>query len=58
MNEEIEYFQKNHTWQLDKKSKDQKIVGCKWVFKWKKGFPRVKDVRFKVRLVVKDYTQK
>ena len=31
MNEEIESLQKNHTWQLVEKPKNQKIVGCKWV---------------------------
>ena len=29
MNGEIESFQKNFTWQLVEKPKDQKIVGCK-----------------------------
>ena len=29
MKEEIEPLQKNHTWQLVEKPKNQKIVGCK-----------------------------
>ena len=29
MNEEIESLQKNHTWKLVEKPKNQKIVGCK-----------------------------
>ena len=47
MNEENEYFQKNHTWQLIQKPKYQKIVGCKQVFKRNGRIPRVKDARFK-----------
>ena len=58
MNEKIESLQKNHTWQLVEKLKNQKIVGCKWVFKRKKGIPRVEDARFKAYLVAKGYTQK
>ncbi|KAL6317680.1 hypothetical protein AAG906_030434 [Vitis piasezkii] len=58
MNEKIESLQKNHTWQLVEKLKNQKIVGCKWVFKRKEGIPRVEDARFKAYLVAKGYTQK
>ena len=56
MNEEIESLQKNHTWKLIEKPKNQKIVGCKWVFKRKEGIPRVENAKFKVRLVAKGYT--
>ena len=35
MNEEIESLHKNHTWELVKPPKGQKIVGNKWVFKKK-----------------------
>ena len=34
------------------------IVGCKWIFKRKKGIPELEDARFKARLVAKGYTQK
>ena len=47
MNEKIESLQKNHTWQLVEKPKNQKIVGCKWVFKRKEGIIGVEDARFK-----------
>ena len=51
-------LQKNHTWQIVEKPKNQKIIGCKLVFKRKKGTLGVEDVRFKGRLVTKGYTQK
>ncbi|ONK68535.1 uncharacterized protein A4U43_C05F12950 [Asparagus officinalis] len=35
----------------------QKIVGCKWVFKKKEGAPDTDSVRYKARLVAKDYSQ-
>ena len=34
------------------------IVGCKWIFKRKKGIPELEDARFKALFVAKDYTQK
>jgi hypothetical protein len=58
MGEEIESLHKNKTWELVKKPKGQKIVGCKWVFKRKEGTPGVEDARYKARLVAKGYTQK
>lgn len=56
MSEEVESLHKNHTWELVKPPKGQKIVGCKWVFKIKEGTPG--DARFKARLVAKGYTQR
>ena len=47
MNEKIESLQKNHTWQLVEKPKNQKIVGYKWVFKRKEGILGVENARFK-----------
>ena len=58
MNKETEFLQKNHTWQLVEKAKNQNIVGCKWLFKRNEGIPRVKNARFKACLVAKGYTQK
>jgi hypothetical protein len=58
MGEEIESLHKNQTWELVKPPKGQKIVGCKWVFKKKKGIPRVENARFKAQLVAKGYTQR
>ncbi|KAL6340444.1 hypothetical protein AAG906_006108 [Vitis piasezkii] len=58
MNEETESLQKNHTWQLVEKPKNQNIVGCKWVFKINEGILGIEDARFKARLVAKGYAQK
>ncbi|RVW71344.1 Retrovirus-related Pol polyprotein from transposon TNT 1-94 [Vitis vinifera] len=58
MNEKTESLQKNHTWQLVEKPKNQKIVGCKWVFKRNEGILGIEDARFKARLVAKGYAQK
>ena len=58
MHEEIESLHKNETWELVKLPKEQRVVGCKWIFKMKEGTPGVEDVRFKARLVAKGYTQK
>ena len=38
--------------------KNKKVIGCKWVYAKKEGFPSKNDVRFKVRLVAKGYAQK
>ena len=58
MNEDIESLQKNHTWKLVEKPKNQKIVGCKWLFKRNEEILREEDARFKTRLVEKGHTQK
>lgn len=33
-------------------------MGCKWIYKVKKGVPSVKPQRYKARLVAKGFTQK
>ena len=43
---------KNKTWILVEKPKQQRLVGCKWIFKKKKG------ARFKARSVAKGFTQR
>ena len=48
MNEEIESLQKNLTWKLVEKLKNQKIVGCKWVFKRNEGISRVRMLGLKL----------
>ena len=58
MNEEIESLQKNHTWQLVKKPKNQKIVDYEWLFKRNERILGMEDARFKAHLVTKGYTQK
>ena len=46
----------NKTWELAELPKDMKTIGCKWVFKLKKGVDG-KVERYKVRLVAKGYSQ-
>ena len=40
------------------KPKNQKIVGCKWIFKKKDGIPGVEKARYKVRLVAEGFSQR
>jgi hypothetical protein len=47
----------NKTWDLVELSKDMKVVGCKWVYKLKKGVDD-KVERYKQRMVEKGYSQK
>ena len=35
MNEEVDQIEKNETWELVPKTKDNNIIGTKWVFKSK-----------------------
>ena len=56
MKEEMDSLEKNKIWELVKLPKDRKTVGCKWVFKLKKGVEG-KVERYKSRLVVKWYSQ-
>jgi len=56
MKEEMDSLEKNKTWELVKLPKDRKTVGCKWVFKLKKGVDG-KVERYKARLVAKGYSQ-
>lgn len=41
-----------------KKTKNQKLVGCKWIYKLKSGTPGVEKPRYKERLVAKGFTQR
>ena len=58
IDEEMQSLQKNKTWRLAQLPKDRKAVGCKWVYTKKEEFHNKKEVRYKVRLVAKGYTQK
>ena len=40
------------------KPKDQKTIGCRWIFKRKSGIVGVEDPRFKAKLIAKGYSQK
>ncbi|KAH9699236.1 Integrase catalytic domain-containing protein [Citrus sinensis] len=58
MNEKMQSLHKNETWELVTLPKEKKAIGCKWVYAKKEGFPRKNEIRYKVRLVAKGYTQK
>ncbi|KAL1189498.1 Retrovirus-related Pol polyprotein from transposon TNT 1-94 [Cardamine amara subsp. amara] len=58
MGEEMDSLLKNHTWTAVTKPKEQRIIGCKWIFKRKPGIPGVEGPRFKARLVAKGYAQR
>ena len=49
MKEEINSLEENKTWDLVELSKGRKVVGCKWVYKLKKGVDD-KNERYKARL--------
>eukprot|EP00253_Pinus_taeda_P032276 PITA_32276 len=57
MKDEMLALSKNGTWDLVELPKDRKTVGCKWVFKLKRGVDDTED-RYKVRLVAKGFSQK
>ena len=54
----MESVEKNKTWILVNKPKDQKVVGCKWINKRKPGIPGVEQARFKARVVAKGFSQR
>ena len=56
MTEEFESLQKNQTWVLVERKPNQKVVSCKWIFKWKQGATENEPIRFKARLVARGYT--
>lgn len=55
MKEKIESLERNNTWDVVSKPKNQKLLSAKWVFKIK----RSKDgaPRYKARLVARGFTQ-
>ncbi|CAA7055049.1 unnamed protein product [Microthlaspi erraticum] len=55
--EEMDSLRRNYTWILVERPKDQKVIGCKWIFKLKPGIPEVELPRYKARLVAKGYAQ-
>ena len=56
--EEMGSLKKNQTWVLVDRPKNQKPIGCRWVYKRKPGIDGVEDPRYKSRLVAKGYSQK
>ena len=57
MDKEMTPLYKNCTWELVKRPKNRRIVGCKWIYRIKEGMTAAEPRRFKVRLIVKGYTQ-
>ena len=49
---------KNFTWVLVDKPNEQKIVGCKWIFKRKEGIEGMEKPKYKARLVAKGFAQR
>ena len=56
MNEEFESLLKNKTWELVPRPSDQKVIGCRWVYKTKRGIDG-SITRHKARLVARGYSQ-
>ncbi|GBP51858.1 Retrovirus-related Pol polyprotein from transposon TNT 1-94 [Eumeta japonica] len=54
--EELQSFEKNFAWELVDVPKDGTIVQCKWVLR--KKYDSENNVRYRARLVAKDFTQK
>ena len=57
MNVEMESMGSNKVWELVHLPEGIKLIGCKWVYKRKRGVDG-KVETFKARLVAKGYTQK
>ena len=57
MDLEMESMYSNFVWTLGDPPKNVKLIGCKWIFKKKRGADG-KVETFKARLVAKGYTQK
>jgi len=55
MKDEMKELERNATWDLLELPSNNKIVGCKWVYKLKKGVDD-KLERYKARLVAKGYS--
>lgn len=56
MEEEMHSLKKNKTWTLVDKPINQRLVGCKWIFKIKDPIPGLQGKRHKARLVAKGFT--
>ena len=57
MKEEMDSLAKNKTWDLVELPESREVVGCKWVYKLKKG-PDDIVPKYKARLVAKGFSQK
>lgn len=57
MVEEKISLDENETMILVPRPAKQRVIGCKWLYKYKEGIPGVEDPRYKARLVAKGFTQ-
>ena len=57
MNTEMESMYSNQVWTLVDPAVGVKLIGCKWIYKRKRGIDG-KVETFKARLVAKGYTKK
>ena len=57
MNDEMKSMKANDVWDLVELPEGAKPIGCKWIFKTKRG-SKGNIERYKARLVAKDFTQK
>jgi len=58
MDEEMASLAANGTWKLVPKPKNQKLIQCKWLYKLKEGMSPSDPIKYKARLVAKDFTQR
>ena len=58
MDDGINSLYKNCTWELVRKPKNRRVVGCKWIFRVKEWLIATELRRFKAKLVAKVYTQR
>jgi hypothetical protein len=56
MYEELNNFTRNQVWTLEKHPKGARVIGTKWVFRYKQDDQRI-VVRNKTRLVAKGFSQ-
>ena len=57
MKDEMKTLYKNATWDLVELPKDRKTVGCKWVYRLKRGVDDTEN-RYKATLVAQVFSQK
>lgn len=56
--EKMTSLKKNGSWVLVDRDKNQRPMGCRWLYKKKEGVTKEEGPRFKARLVAKGYSQK
>lgn len=49
---------KNNTWTTVSVPGNQRIIGSRWIYKYKMGIPGVEEDRFKARFVAKGYAKR